>query len=55
MRIGRLYMRFDLSKSLWSKREDTYIFHIGYFERGEQRAYKIVIVHLMIRIGVIEK
>ena len=50
--IGRLYIKVKFAKSLlWSKADDTYFFHVGYFERGKQRAYKIIILPLSIMFG----
>ena len=60
MKIDLSFWRFvivlNFAKSLlWSKGDDTYLFHIGTFKSGEDTAVNIVILPMSLMMGYARK
>jgi hypothetical protein len=60
MKLDLSFWRFvifiNFAKSLlWSKGEDTYLFHIGTFTNGKNTAFKLVVLSISIMIGYAPK
>lgn len=56
MSIDLSFWRFviilSFAKSLlWGKGEDTYLFHVGTFNKGKNTAIKIIILPISLMIG----